>query len=242
MLYHASCGFFSLYSSHGFSCSYFPTNWRVRFLDASCPFFGGAAPGAIPEDYDEPGETETHSYSEIGTLEYNLKFGVQVAEPDVDIFDREVWSLLETLQVSEDIRGRSPEEFSVGPSALKLRPVGLHGEKLSLTNRVLLVIARALLSSVDLLLLGNLLDLLPLELAQNTLTVLRELATNRCLRCLETEWEELPLNLRKPKLIIFNSSVKELESYVDHWIAFYPRVLPSSSPSMQASSRSIAIS
>ena len=58
----------------------------------------------------------------------------------------------------------------------KLRPrpwaqVGLNGQKLSLTDRCLLSLARALLSSVDLLLVCNALDVLDLDVARNALEV-----------------------------------------------------------------------
>ena len=224
---------------------YYPSNWRVRFVDASPSFFGGGL--------NEDG---------LGTLESNLKFGAcacanaqllrflcsgvffqllnlfplslplsrclaalfrfwvgtQHVNPDTEAWDSEIWTLLNALRVSEGVIGQTAAAFSLGDSAMKRRQVGLNGEKLSLTDRVLLSIARALLSSPDLLLFSNVLDVLPLDLAVNVLTLLQELVSNRCLKCLAYENKHVRRALRKKKLVIFSTKVAELQSCADAWM------------------------
>mmetsp|Transcript_58041 Transcript_58041/g.114229 ORF Transcript_58041/g.114229 Transcript_58041/m.114229 type:complete len:915 (-) Transcript_58041:167-2911(-) len=176
---------------------YYPPNWRVRYVDAALDFFGG----------------------ESGTFEANLKFGVQHVNPNSAAWDVEIWQLLNRLKLSEELIGETPAMFGQGRNPLKLRQIGLSGEKLSLTDRVLLSIARALLSSADLLLVSNILDLLPLDYALNAISVFRELTTNRCIQCLEHENKKIVKVLRKKKLIIFSTHVIELEKQADAWIA-----------------------
>jgi hypothetical protein len=62
--------------------------------------------------------------------------------------------------------GATPEEFANGPNAKKYTMIGLNGTRLSQTNMALLNIARALLSSVDLLLISNVLDQLGPEVGE----------------------------------------------------------------------------
>ena len=139
---------------------YFPSRWRYRFLDASPTFFGGDMNklqlAAMVGDQALTAAQRASS----GTLDYNVKFGMQFKHPDPAALDREIFALLHLLGVSGDLIGASVEEYAGGPHPKKWTLIGLNGEKLSLTNRALLSLARALLSSVDLLLISNVLDLL----------------------------------------------------------------------------------
>mgnify|MGYP006879045614 CR=1 FL=1 len=92
---------------------------------------------------------------------------MQFKHPDPAVLDEEIFALLKMLGVSEGLIGSSATEYALGSGAKKWTLIGLNGEKLSLTNRTLLGLARALLSSVDLLLMSNVLDLLGPHQAKN---------------------------------------------------------------------------
>jgi len=77
------------------------------------------------------------------SLMFNLTFGSRRPHPEEG-----VWALCRVLGLSESHIGK--RDFFVG--------VG--GEKMSLSNRIIVCIVRALLSSADILLLANTLDLL----------------------------------------------------------------------------------
>lgn len=154
----------------------------------------------------------------MGTLEYNLKFGAQFAHPDDRVWDFEIFELLTLLRVSEELIGTTPQEFSEGPNAKKYTMIGLNGSRLSQTTQALISIARALLSSVDLLLLANVVDLLGAELGLHVLSVLKDMTRHRCIPCLATENAATPRQLRKKKTVIFSTRLKELEDAADNWM------------------------
>jgi ABC-type multidrug transport system ATPase subunit len=149
---------------------------------------------------------------------YNLKFGAQFKHPDPAAWDVEIYNLLKQLGVSEELIGKTAEEFCLGPHAKKYTLIGLNGERLSMTNRALLSMARALLSSVDLLLMSNVLDLLGPAHAKKVFKVLRELCEKRVLSVLATEAAIAPMHLRKKKTIIFSTKMIELETLADNWM------------------------
>jgi len=160
---------------------------------------------------------------------YNLKFGAQFKHPDPAVWDVEIFNLLQLLEVPEDLIGKNAAEFSQGIDAKKYTLIGLNGDRLSTTNRTLLSIARALLSSVDLLLMSNVLDLLGLEHSKKVFAVLRELCEKRALLVLATEAALMPMYLRKKKTVIFSTKLPELEAMADNWMhigADHPAALP----------------
>jgi hypothetical protein len=160
---------------------------------------------------------------------YNLKFGAQFKHPDPAVWDIEIFNLLQLLEVPEDLIGKNAAEFSHGIDAKKYTLIGLNGDRLSTTNRTLLSIARALLSSVDLLLMSNVLDLLGLEHSKKVFAVLRELCEKRALSVLATEAALMPTYLRKKKTVIFSTKLAELEGMADNWMhigADDPTALP----------------
>jgi len=206
----------------------YPSRWRQRFIDATPALFGGDMNRLKHAEMEgrEAMEKELRTFS--GTLEYNLKFGHQFKHPDHEVWDVEIWNLLTQLGVSKDLRGYTAQDFafgSPGRRAKKLRLIGLNGERLSTTDRALLTIARALLSSVDLLLISNVLDLLGPQQAEKVVAVLKELTTNRCLSCLATEAASTPMHLRKQKLVIFSTKIKELEDLADERVDLNASVL-----------------
>jgi hypothetical protein len=138
--------------------------------------------------------------------------------PCAAVWDSEIFSLLQKLGVSADLIGHSVSEYAKGKGAKKFTMIGLNGEKLSLTNRTLLGLARALLSSVDLLLMSNVLDLLGPVQATKAMAVLRELTSRRCLSVLATEAATVPMHLRKKKTVIFSTKLAEIEVKADHWM------------------------
>ena len=63
----------------------------------------------------------------------------------------------------------------------------MQGTNLSLSDAILLSLCRIMLSSVDLLLISNALDVLGIEKASDVLTVLKKFSRDRTLNCLKTE-------------------------------------------------------
>jgi hypothetical protein len=162
--------------------------------------------------------TKTSSNLFANLPRYNLKFGAQFKHPDPAAWDMEIYQLLKLLGVSEDLIGKNAEEFCLGPQAMKYTIIGLNGERMSMTNRALLSVARALLSSVDLLLISNMLDLLGPTQARNVFILLSEFCKDRALSVLATEAATTPMHLRKKKTVIFSTKLSELENLADNWM------------------------
>ena len=93
--------------------------------------------------------------------------------------------------------------------------VGFMGEKIPYSDRVVVQIARILLSSVDLVLLAGSLDGIGERHMERVIKVLHELIDNRGLPCLESELGETPLALRKPKTVIVSSKLYHVEDLAD---------------------------
>merc|ERR1711939_159137 len=92
------------------------------------------------------------------SLMFNLTFGNREQHPEEDI-----WALCAALGMPANLLHKGNIKVGVG------------GDKLSLSNRIIVCIARALLSSVDLLLLANTLDLLTEAQSKKVLDLLHEL-------------------------------------------------------------------
>jgi len=192
---------------------YYPTRWRVRFLDSTPLFFGGdMSKLAMARLQGEKAYAEARR-SSLGTLEFNLKFGAQFKHTDAAQWDTEIYGLLKLLGVTPELIGFSAEEFS---TTNKFLSIGHNGEKLSQTNRALLTIARALLSSADLFLISNVLDTLGPEQGEHAMNVLKVLTQRRSLEVLATEHHSTPLHLKKLKTVIFSTKLASLEAIADN--------------------------
>ena len=132
------------------------------------------------------------------TLMYNLRFGEFVEHPE-----KEIWALCAKLGLSHDLLGDA--EFDVG----------FMGEKIPYSDRVVVQIARILLSSVDLVLLAGSLDGIGERHMERVIKVLHELIDNRGLPCLESEIGESPLALRKVKTVIISSKLHHVVDLAD---------------------------
>lgn len=139
-----------------------------------------------------------------GTLRENLLFGVRAR-----IVDAEVIELCERLKMSaylvHDLR-------TTGGSV----QLGGMGEKLCLTDRVMITIARAILSNVDLLLIHGLMDIIGTTFMQNTMAVLKEMVLHRGLPLLRTEMMKTPEHLKKIKTIIISTKLDTVMAQSDN--------------------------
>jgi len=129
------------------------------------------------------------------SLMFNLTFGSRKPHPEED-----VWALCRVLGLSESLIGK--RDFFVG--------VG--GEKMSLSNRIIVCIVRALLSSADILLLANTLDLLTESQAKRILNLLHDLVRNRGCSILSQDLL-VPISLRKGKCVFYittNHAIEEM--------------------------------
>jgi len=132
----------------------------------------------------------------------NLKFGNQKPHEAA-----EIWELCEMLGMGKEIIGKSDI------------PVGLNGIKLSLTNRVFVSIARALLSSVDLLFLAGIVDNLNPSDGKKVMEILKLWRDNRGMPCLPCDNPEgVHLSLKKQKTCFFISTNPDLEAMADSTI------------------------
>jgi len=94
-------------------------------------------------------------------------------------------------------------------------PVGLGGQRLSTTERISVCLARALLSSVDLLLLGSTLDVLTFDQAESVVKLLRRWVEDRGMDCLAAENNGVPINLKKQKTVFYVTHTKSLDEHAD---------------------------
>ena len=92
----------------------------------------------------------------------NLRFGNQKEHTD-----EEIWALCKLLKLGDGL---------IGNGAM---PVGNRGLKLSVSDRIIVGVARALLSSVDLLLVSNSFDMLGIADSQYMLGVLKHWIAER---------------------------------------------------------------
>jgi len=128
------------------------------------------------------------------SLMFNLTFGNFQKHSEEDI-----WELCKRLGLSDELIGKGN------------MVVGNGGSMLSLSNRILICIARALLSSVDLLLLANTLDLLSDDQIEQIIKILHELVHNRGLPFLSNDVGTIPIQLRKRKTVFFITNKEKIE-------------------------------
>jgi energy-coupling factor transporter ATP-binding protein EcfA2 len=200
---------------------HYPPHFRTRFLDNNTAFFGGDAHKLYLANKQGGDAINVALKQSTGTLDYNLKFGCQFKHPDPDIFDFEIYNLLRLFGLSTHLIGHSFSEYSSGDDAKKYTNIGLNGEKLSQSNRCLLSLVCALLSSVDLLIICNILDVLGPQRGSEVIKLLREFTENRGLpRILKTEHGRIPFYLRKKKTVIYSTKIASLYNLADNWIHF----------------------
>jgi len=132
-----------------------------------------------------------------GSLIQNLRWGNKVEHTDEDIL-----GLCKALGMNSNLIGKPDMD------------VGLNGQRLALSQRVLVCIARALLSSVDLLLLCNSLDNMPVDQANHVMGVLRTMVENKGLKCLSHE-RRVDISLKKKKTIFLITNNPEIEMLAD---------------------------
>lgn len=134
-----------------------------------------------------------------GTLMENLKFGNQKQHTE-----EEIWECCRLVGVEEELVGRS--DF----------PVGHNGQKLSLSNRLYICLARALLSSVDLLLISNTLDVLGNEDSTAFVGLLKKWRDNRGMPCLSQDSPAgVDVSLLKKKTVFYVTKNVALETVAD---------------------------
>jgi energy-coupling factor transporter ATP-binding protein EcfA2 len=197
----------------------YPSKWRVRFIDTFPTFFGGDSHKLYKARKRGAEALKIALKESSGTLDYNLKFGCDFEHPDETVLDLEIFNLLTLLGMSKHLIGANFDEYGVGDNAKKFTHIGINGEKLSQTDRSLLSIARALLSSVDFLIIQNVLDVLGPKHGCEVLFILKEFTANRGLpNILCTETNRIPFHLRKKKTVVFSTSVKTLQNMADNWI------------------------
>lgn len=201
---------------------HYPSRWRVRYVDGGTCFFGGDLKEVqVAKQKGGDGLLKILKQS-TGTLDYNLKFGVQHQIPEnQDIWNEEIFELLKCLGMSHQLIGDNFNEYNNGTEAKKYTMIGLNGDRLSQTDRCLLILACTLLSSVDLLLMSNILDILGPIRGAHVLKVLKEFTKGRGLGdILKTEVNATPYHLRKRKTVIFSSKIQALTSLADNWVEF----------------------
>jgi len=149
--------------------------------------------------------SESHLFDD--TVMANLRFGGQHdSEGNPLHSDDEVWEVCKMLGISDDVVGHGD------------RKVGPDGCKLSASNRTLICVARALLSSVDLLLLANALDALGPSELERVMKVLSQMVTDSGINVLSAE-KGLPACLKKKKTVVVSSAHVHIESFCDNTIS-----------------------
>jgi len=145
-----------------------------------------------------------------GTVYRNLKFGNQHDHCDEDM--RNLCSIMNLSPALYAIE----EDGSWGQ-----RIVGKDGQKLAMSDRIRVVLIRALLSSVDLLLLDNVLDPLSEDDAHQIVGILETFVENRGFTCLTADMRAAH-KLRKKKTVILSTRSLAIESRV-HNILVLPQ-------------------
>lgn len=160
----------------------YPGNWRVRFVGSDTNFFNDSVWG-------------------------NLTFGIQHFNKDGSPLHsrEEITDLLEKMGLSKDW---SEQHLADGPQG----HMGYGGTKVNHAARAILNIARALLSSPQLLLIANAIDSLGAHAARKVVKVLRELVAKKGLPCLCTEYKAVPWKLKKPRTVIVSTRSPDIYS------------------------------
>ena len=146
-----------------------------------------------------------------GSLMYNLRFGNQKEHTD-----DEIWELCRLVGLSEDVLYRGELQ------------VGHNGMKIALSDRINVCLARALLSSVDLLLLSNPLDVLGDDEGLQFLELLKEWRSQRGMACLSADHPPgVSVGLLKKKSVFYVTKSKALEAAAGPLLACcLPAVIP----------------
>ena len=93
--------------------------------------------------------------------------------------------------------------------------IGDGGNKLSLTEKISVCVARALLSSVDLLLLAGTLDVLTFAHAEDILDLIGRWVHDRGMQCLSAESTGPNVLLKKKKTCVYVTNTKGLDAKAD---------------------------
>ena len=137
----------------------------------------------------------------------NLEFGNQHKHEPQDVralcqllrISRYLWDDLETDENGNEIWG--------------VALAGANGHRLSVSDRVKISIARALLSSVHMLLLNNTLDLLDITDATHIVSVLERFCEHRGVECLGVDMA-VPWKLRKKTTVLLSTRNATLEERI----------------------------
>jgi len=143
-----------------------------------------------------------------GSLMKNLRFGNVYAhgdaEDDTGLYtDEDVWSLWTLLGGSSKYVNKGHMELGTG------------GDALSSGNAIVLGITRALLSDVDVLLLGGTLDVLGELNSTNVIKVLRRWVKNRGLAEISQRDASLPIGARQRKTLFMTTKYASLSHEAD---------------------------
>jgi ABC-type multidrug transport system fused ATPase/permease subunit len=138
----------------------------------------------------------------------NLKFGNQQVHPDADLR-----AACKMLNLSENLWNDVDE--TTGTWGQKY--VGANGAKLAMSERIRVTLLRALLSSVDLLLLHNVLDPLDPDDVKQIIDVLKQFVKNRGITCLSIDMKA-ESHLRKQKTVVIGTKNPLIERYVHNSI------------------------
>ena len=108
--------------------------------------------------------------------------------------------------------------------------IGLNGDKLSVSDAALITLARALLSSCDLLLISNLLDGLSADALERVMQVLDQWVIDRCVLQLKTECLAMGglhgKEFRKKKTVLLTSKRhEEIRRYTNNKVINFNQVV-----------------
>jgi len=134
-----------------------------------------------------------------GTLMENLKWGNEVSPAHEET---EIWELCLSLGMSDKLLGKPDIQ------------VGNQGQRLAISQRVIVCVARAILSQADLLLISGALDVLNQEQAQKILNVLRDMVTHRGVSFLSAD-NIVKLQDRDFKTVFFISASDDIQDMAD---------------------------
>lgn len=139
-----------------------------------------------------------------GTLRDNLLFGCRVSFEEEELLE-----LCEMLKMSEYLLKDMRDINSRGRNV----NLGKMGEKVGMTDRIMITIARAMLSNVDLLLIHGSLDAIDQGYLNNTMKIFEDMIKHNCVQVLKTEMMKTPEHLKKAKTVIISSKSRNVLEY-----------------------------
>jgi hypothetical protein len=142
-----------------------------------------------------------------GTLMYNLTLHTDAERTEDADIEEAIWELCEALGMSSDLIRK--QDFDIGSSGNILR----HSDK------VIVMVAQALIYDVDLLLLSTITDSLGPLKAANVLRTLQKYVRRRGLMSKSTQGRALPFELRHDKTLLYTTKLPSL------WQSFRPDCL-----------------